>query len=167
MPELIKNAQSGKLKYIIGDGQNIVDWTYIKNVSDSHIIAAEALADGKPVSGKVDLSHSQCSPQTGVLHNKRPTDEILEFRDGGADEARLPRPVHQDSFFARLLHRRPNGTDCNSNQPHCQMEASHHQVQRGADWHTSLLQLREGEEGVGVQAESEHGRGAEGDPQVL
>lgn len=39
----VRNAARGKLKYIIGNGRNQMDWTYAGNVAQAHIEAAEAL----------------------------------------------------------------------------------------------------------------------------
>lgn len=43
VPTTVRNAARGKLKYIIGSGRNEMDWTYVGNVAQAHIEAAEAL----------------------------------------------------------------------------------------------------------------------------
>jgi len=43
VPNLIKAAEAGRNRFYLGNGQNIVDWTYVKNVSYAHILAAEKL----------------------------------------------------------------------------------------------------------------------------
>lgn len=45
VPTLIKQARLGKSKYIIGNGKNKIDWTYVGNVAQAHLDAADALAD--------------------------------------------------------------------------------------------------------------------------
>jgi sterol-4alpha-carboxylate 3-dehydrogenase (decarboxylating) len=40
---LAESAAAGKLKYQIGNGKNLFDWTYVTNVIDAHILAAQAL----------------------------------------------------------------------------------------------------------------------------
>lgn len=42
-PTTVKQCRRGKMKFIIGDGKNVMDWTYVGNVSDAHILAADAL----------------------------------------------------------------------------------------------------------------------------
>lgn len=37
------NAAAGKLKFQIGNGKNLFDWTYVGNVIDAHVLAAQAL----------------------------------------------------------------------------------------------------------------------------
>lgn len=49
VPTAIRQARLGKLKYIIGDGTNMIDWTYVGNVAQAHVDAAAALLD--PVRG--------------------------------------------------------------------------------------------------------------------
>lgn len=51
LPRLIARAATGKLR-IIGDGKNILDITYIDNVVESHIKAAEAIWSGSAACGK-------------------------------------------------------------------------------------------------------------------
>jgi sterol-4alpha-carboxylate 3-dehydrogenase (decarboxylating) len=41
LPTWIGLAKNGKQKFIVGDGNNIVDWTYVGNVVHSHLLAAE------------------------------------------------------------------------------------------------------------------------------
>jgi nucleoside-diphosphate-sugar epimerase len=52
-PRLVSRVKSGRLR-IIGDGDNRIDWTYVDNASQAHLLAEEALrhdesaAAGKP-----------------------------------------------------------------------------------------------------------------------
>lgn len=39
----VENAANGKLKWQVGDGTNLFDWTFNENVIHAHILAAEAL----------------------------------------------------------------------------------------------------------------------------
>lgn len=43
IPRLIQRGRQGKLK-IVGDGRNLVDISYVDNVADAHILAAQNLA---------------------------------------------------------------------------------------------------------------------------
>uniref|UniRef100_A0A671QNL2 NAD(P) dependent steroid dehydrogenase-like n=1 Tax=Sinocyclocheilus anshuiensis TaxID=1608454 RepID=A0A671QNL2_9TELE len=43
VPILVDPARRGKMKFIIGDGSNLVDFTYVENVVHGHILAAEHL----------------------------------------------------------------------------------------------------------------------------
>ncbi|XP_071425291.1 sterol-4-alpha-carboxylate 3-dehydrogenase, decarboxylating isoform X1 [Pithys albifrons albifrons] len=52
VPTLIQAARSGKMKFIIGDGKNLVDFTYVDNVVHGHILAAEKLQKGSPLCGQ-------------------------------------------------------------------------------------------------------------------
>ena len=55
VPTVAKTARAGKMKFRIGNGQNIVDWTYVMNVVHGHILAAEHLRAGSAVCGQVCL----------------------------------------------------------------------------------------------------------------
>ena len=37
VPTLVDNARKGKAKYIIGKGNNMMEWTYVGNVAQAHI----------------------------------------------------------------------------------------------------------------------------------
>ena len=43
VPTIIAKAKAGKMKYIIGSGENMMDWTYAGNVAHAHILAASHL----------------------------------------------------------------------------------------------------------------------------
>lgn len=60
VPTVAKQAERGKMKYVIGDGKNEMDFTYVGNVAQAHIEAAAALVGpGKggasPVAGRFVL----------------------------------------------------------------------------------------------------------------
>ncbi|OVA04225.1 3-beta hydroxysteroid dehydrogenase/isomerase [Macleaya cordata] len=44
VPSLVTAARAGKSKFIIGDGNNMYDFTYVENVAHAHICAEKALA---------------------------------------------------------------------------------------------------------------------------
>jgi len=48
---MIAQAKKG-MRFIIGDGQNIVDFTHVRNVVHGHIIAAEQLTPGSEACGQ-------------------------------------------------------------------------------------------------------------------
>ncbi|XVE70815.1 hypothetical protein DITRI_Ditri10aG0100800 [Diplodiscus trichospermus] len=52
VPSLVSAARAGKSKFIIGDGNNIYDFTYVENVAHAHICAERALAAGGEVAEK-------------------------------------------------------------------------------------------------------------------
>lgn len=52
IPVVLNAAKNGKMKFIIGDGKNIVDFTYVENVTHGHLLAAEALHEDSIVCGQ-------------------------------------------------------------------------------------------------------------------
>ncbi|XP_010527061.1 PREDICTED: 3beta-hydroxysteroid-dehydrogenase/decarboxylase [Tarenaya hassleriana] len=52
VPSLVAAARAGKSKFIIGDGNNFYDFTYVENVVHAHVCAERALASGGEVSEK-------------------------------------------------------------------------------------------------------------------
>ncbi|XP_020251975.1 3beta-hydroxysteroid-dehydrogenase/decarboxylase [Asparagus officinalis] len=48
VPSLASAAKAGKSKYIIGDGNNLYDFTYVENVAYGHVCAERTLAAGGP-----------------------------------------------------------------------------------------------------------------------
>ncbi|KAD6119512.1 hypothetical protein E3N88_10783 [Mikania micrantha] len=50
VPTLVAAARKGKSKYIIGDGKNMYDFTYVENVAHAHVCAERAIASGGTVS---------------------------------------------------------------------------------------------------------------------
>jgi 2-alkyl-3-oxoalkanoate reductase len=46
LPKLLERARVGRMR-IIGDGNNLIDFTYIDNAVHAHLLAADALADDK------------------------------------------------------------------------------------------------------------------------
>uniref|UniRef100_A0A5B6ZIS1 Reticulon-like protein n=1 Tax=Davidia involucrata TaxID=16924 RepID=A0A5B6ZIS1_DAVIN len=52
VPSLVAAARAGKSKFIIGDGINMYDFTYVENVAHAHICAERALASEGTVAGR-------------------------------------------------------------------------------------------------------------------
>lgn len=52
VPSLVANARAGKSKFIIGDGNNAYDFTYVENVGHAHVCAERALASGGIIAEK-------------------------------------------------------------------------------------------------------------------
>jgi nucleoside-diphosphate-sugar epimerase len=50
VPTVVAKARQGKMKYTIGGGQNLMDWTYAGNVAAAHLAAAPA--PGRPGRGR-------------------------------------------------------------------------------------------------------------------
>lgn len=51
VPALARAGAAGKSKYMIGDGCNLVDFTYVGNVAYAHLLAAVQLEAGSPAAG--------------------------------------------------------------------------------------------------------------------
>lgn len=52
VPTFVRQAKAGKMKYIIGNGKNVWDFTYVGNVAQAHVLAADKLAIGSPLAGQ-------------------------------------------------------------------------------------------------------------------
>ncbi|KAL7112074.1 hypothetical protein ACP275_05G130200 [Erythranthe tilingii] len=52
VPSLVAAARAGKSKFIIGDGNNVYDFTYVENVAHAHICAERILAAEKTIAEK-------------------------------------------------------------------------------------------------------------------
>jgi len=52
LPRLVARARAGQLGRI-GSRPNLIDTTYVDNAADAHLLAAERLAPGSPIAGKV------------------------------------------------------------------------------------------------------------------
>ncbi|KAJ9523542.1 hypothetical protein QJQ45_007180 [Haematococcus lacustris] len=37
VPTVVKQARAGKMKFVIGNGKNLMDWTYVGNVAQAHV----------------------------------------------------------------------------------------------------------------------------------
>ena len=68
VPRIIARAKSGRLR-IVGNGQNLVDSTYIDNAADAHLLAADHLHPGAPCAGKAYfLSNGEPLPMADLLN---------------------------------------------------------------------------------------------------
>ena len=68
VPRIVSRAKSGRLR-LIGDGQNLVDSTYIDNAADAHLLAADHLFPGAPCAGKAYfLSNGEPLPMAELLN---------------------------------------------------------------------------------------------------
>ncbi|CAN0887771.1 3beta-hydroxysteroid-dehydrogenase/decarboxylase isoform 2 [Linum grandiflorum] len=52
VPSLAENGKAGKSKFLIGDGNNIYDFTYVENVAHAHICAEHTLSSAKDIADK-------------------------------------------------------------------------------------------------------------------
>lgn len=43
VPTAVEKAKAGKMKFIVGSGENKMDWTYAGNVAEAHLLAANLL----------------------------------------------------------------------------------------------------------------------------
>ncbi|CAG8778271.1 20022_t:CDS:2 [Gigaspora margarita] len=53
LPAALNVMRQGQTKFQIGDNSNLIDWTYVENVSHAHLLASDKLFDGSPVAGEV------------------------------------------------------------------------------------------------------------------
>jgi nucleoside-diphosphate-sugar epimerase len=51
LPAILARAKSGRLKYAVGLGRKLSDFTYASNVADALLLADEKLSPGSPVAG--------------------------------------------------------------------------------------------------------------------
>jgi len=51
VPQILDKAREGEMTHMIGDGANVVDFTYIDNAILAHLLAAEHLFEDSPVCG--------------------------------------------------------------------------------------------------------------------
>ncbi|KAK4422331.1 3beta-hydroxysteroid-dehydrogenase/decarboxylase isoform 2 [Sesamum alatum] len=65
VPSLVAAARAGKSKFIIGDGKNMYDFTYVENVAHAHVCAERALASEKTVA-------ERAAGQAYFITNKEP-----------------------------------------------------------------------------------------------
>ncbi|HEY8375374.1 MAG TPA: NAD-dependent epimerase/dehydratase family protein [Nannocystis sp.] len=52
LPAILANARQGKLKFMVGRGDHLSDFTYVTNVVDALLAADERLVPGSPVAGQ-------------------------------------------------------------------------------------------------------------------
>ncbi|XP_065181082.1 sterol-4-alpha-carboxylate 3-dehydrogenase, decarboxylating-like [Sycon ciliatum] len=61
LPTLVDKARAGKMKFIIGNGENLVDFTHVRNVVHGHILAAQHLQEGHDACGQA-FNITNCEP---------------------------------------------------------------------------------------------------------
>ncbi|KAK1386512.1 3beta-hydroxysteroid-dehydrogenase/decarboxylase [Heracleum sosnowskyi] len=100
VPSLVNAARAGKSKFIIGDGNNMYDFTYVENVAHAHICAERALAADGPVAVKA-------AGQAYFITNMEPIKiwEIMSIiLDGlGYERPKIKVPVSIIMPIARLV----------------------------------------------------------------
>ncbi|KXS11880.1 NAD(P) dependent steroid dehydrogenase-like protein [Gonapodya prolifera JEL478] len=69
LPTVLEAAHSGKLKALIGDGCNLVDYTFVKNIANGLIMAGEALGPGSPVCGSRYIVTDDCPTHIWTLQS--------------------------------------------------------------------------------------------------
>jgi sterol-4alpha-carboxylate 3-dehydrogenase (decarboxylating) len=53
---LIEAGKKGQSRFMLGNGKNLMDWTYVQNLSDAHVLAAIRLYDSADsVGGQVEF----------------------------------------------------------------------------------------------------------------
>lgn len=114
VPGLRSAARLGQSKFQIGDNNNLFDWTYVGNVADAHVLAAQKILD-KSISHKL-------GGETFFITNDAPTyfwtlARTVWKADGHIDKYNivLNRPVaivagHLSEFFSKLLKKEPGLT---------------------------------------------------------
>ena len=71
-PGFVKAAKKGHSVFMLGKGENLMDWTYVDNVALAHLQAAEKLAlSNTDVAGQVWLKHTTTLHYT-TLHYTTP-----------------------------------------------------------------------------------------------
>lgn len=75
-PGFIEAAKKGNTNFILGKGDNLMDWTYVDNVALAHLLAADKLTISNPdVAGQVIFATLQKRPgkltdYSGILYHK-------------------------------------------------------------------------------------------------
>jgi len=84
LPKLVERARSGRLR-LVGDGNNLVDTTYIDNAAQAHLDALAALQPGAACAGKAYfISNGEPRPLREVLNG------LLRAADAPQVHATLP-----------------------------------------------------------------------------
>ncbi|SCV00433.1 LANO_0F06832g1_1 [Lachancea nothofagi CBS 11611] len=114
VPGLRNVAKMGQSKFQIGDNNNLFDWTYVGNVADAHVLAAEKLLNSS--------SRSLVAGETFFITNDSPAyfwalARTVWRADGHVDKYNivLNRPVaicagYLSQFFSKLTGKEPGLT---------------------------------------------------------
>lgn len=89
VPRIVERARAGRL-WLVGDGSNLIDTTFIDNAAQAHLLAAERLSDGACAGGAYFITNGE----------PRPLKEILDGILAAAGEPPLRRSLPYR--FARL-----------------------------------------------------------------
>lgn len=114
VPGLRAAAKLGQSKFQLGDNNNLFDWTYVGNVADSHVLAAQKILDPELA--------PKLAGETFFITNDAPTyfwtlARTVWKADGHVDSYNivLPKPVayvagYLSQFFSKLLKKEPGLT---------------------------------------------------------
>lgn len=114
VPGLRTAARLGQSKFQLGDNNNLFDWTYVGNVADAHVLAAQKVLDAKYA--------RELGGETFFITNDAPTyfwtlARTVWKADGHIDKYNivLSRPVaiaagYLSQFFSKLLNKEPGLT---------------------------------------------------------
>ncbi|SCV02745.1 LAME_0H04808g1_1 [Lachancea meyersii CBS 8951] len=114
VPGLRNVAKMGQSKFQIGDNNNLFDWTYVGNVADAHVLAAEKLLDA--------TSCPRVAAETFFITNDSPAyfwalARTVWRADGHVDKYNivLSRPLaifvgHLSEFFSKITGKEPGLT---------------------------------------------------------
>lgn len=99
VPTTIAKARVGKMKYILGDGKNLMDWTYVGNVAQAHVAAADLLLlqgkDAKAAGKAYFITNDDPRPFWGFMG------DICEGL--GYERPRIHLPVALVMFLALIM----------------------------------------------------------------
>ena len=70
VPVLVEKAKIGKLKYVIGNGSNLMDFTYVGNVAHAHVLVRFHTTKNVPL-------HQCCSWTSCNMPTHRTADSLL------------------------------------------------------------------------------------------
>lgn len=114
VPGLRTAARLGQSKFQLGDNNNLFDWSYVGNVADAHVLAAQKILD-KSQADKI-------GGETFFITNDQPTyfwtlARTVWKADGHIDKYNivLKRPIalvagYLSEFFSKLLNKEPGLT---------------------------------------------------------
>ncbi|CAH2351750.1 sterol-4-alpha-carboxylate 3-dehydrogenase, decarboxylating [[Candida] railenensis] len=114
VPGLRAAAKLGQSKFQLGDNNNLFDWTYVGNVADSHVLAAQKILSPELA--------PKLAGETFFITNDAPTyfwtlARTVWKADGHIDSYNivLPKPVayvagYLSQFFSKLLKKEPGLT---------------------------------------------------------
>lgn len=73
LPAFVAGARSWQMKFVLGDGRNLFDWTYVENVAHAHVCAERALDDvGSQLQAGAESEDEEVSGQAYFITDGRP-----------------------------------------------------------------------------------------------